>query len=103
MDSALDDAGNAEPDTGLSVPKSHLRAEREFSGRTGVHTITLTGASHSLANSDPGSGRHACSLPDVERCGSKLFIHGSFEEMTLVIESVVGCRMDVEEALRRAG
>ncbi len=47
--------------------------------------------------------RHARALPSVERYGSKLFVHGSFEEMTLVIESVVGRRMDVEEALRRAG
>ncbi len=69
--------------------------------RTGI--VTLTGASHSLASSDPSSGRHARSLPSVERYGSMLFVLGSFDEMTLVIESVVGRRMDVEEALRRAG
>jgi putative transposase len=25
-------------------------------------------------------------LPNVERCGSRLFVHGSFEEVTLVVE-----------------
>ena len=50
--------------------------------------LTLTGASHSLANSDPSSGRHACALPDVERCGSKLFVHMSIEEVTTQIEQV---------------
>ncbi len=65
--------------------------------------VTLTGAPHSLASSDPSSGRQARALPSVERYGSKLFVHGSFEEMTLVVEGVVGRRMDVEEALRRAG
>ena len=73
----------------------------ENRGRQG--TVTLIGACHSLASSDPSSGRHARALPGVERYGSKLFVHGSFEEMALVIESVVGRRMDVEEALRRAG
>ena len=65
--------------------------------------VTSTGASHSLANSNPSSGRHARALPSVERYGSKLFVHGSFEEMTLVIENVVGRRMDGEEALCGAG
>ncbi len=76
-------------------------AHREAVG--GVHTITLTGASHSLASSDSSSGRHARALPSLERCGSKLFVHGSFEEVTLVVKSFVGRGMDVEEALRRAG
>ena len=73
----------------------------------GIHTIRLTGASHSLASSDPSSGRHARALPQaralpsVERYGSKLFVHGSFEAMTLVIESVVGRRMDVAEWMLR--
>ncbi len=65
--------------------------------------VTLTGAPYSLASSGPSSGRHARALPSFERYGSKLFVHGPFEEMTLVVESVVGRRMDVEEALRRAG
>ena len=52
--------------------------------------VTLTGGSHSLAGSDPSSGHHARALPSVERCGPQHFAHGSFEEMTLVIESVVG-------------
>ncbi len=56
-----------------------------------------------MDNSEPSSGSHARALPGVERYGSKLFVHALFEEMTLVIESVVGRRMDVEEALRRAG
>ena len=62
--------------------------------------VTLTGASHSLANSAPMSGRHARTLPNLERCGSKLFVHGPFEEMALVVEGVVGRGVDVEEALR---
>ncbi len=74
-----------------------------LSGKADMGIVTLTGASHSLASSDPSSGRHARALPSVERYGSKLLIHGSFEEMTLVVESVVGRGMDVKEALRRAG
>ncbi len=70
---------------------------------TPVGIVTLTGGSQSLASSNPSSGRHARALPGVERYGSKLFVHGSLEEMALVIESVVGRRMDIEEALRRAG
>ncbi len=46
---------------------SWLRAEMQ----AGI--VTLTGASHSLASSDPSSGRHAHALPSVERYGSKLF------------------------------
>ena len=65
--------------------------------------VRLTGGSHSSASSDPSSGRNARAFPNVERRGSKFLQHGSFEEMTLVMESVVGRRMDVEEALRRAG
>ena len=65
--------------------------------------VTLTGGSQSLASSDSSSGRYARALPSVERYGSKFFVHRAFEEMTLVIESVVGRRMDVKEALRRAG
>jgi hypothetical protein len=37
------------------------------------------------------------------RCGSNLLVHGSFEEMALVVEGFVGRRMDGEEALCRAG
>ena len=33
--------------------------------------VTLTGASHSLANSEPRSGRDAGTLPNLERCGLK--------------------------------
>ncbi len=62
--------------------------------------VTLTGASHSLANSEPRSGRHAHTLPNLERCGSKLFVHRPFEEMALVVEGVVSRGVDVEEALR---
>ena len=62
--------------------------------------VTLTGASHSLANSAPRSDRQARTLPNVERCGSKLFVIGPFEEMALVVEGVVGRGVDVEEALR---
>jgi hypothetical protein len=39
-------------------------------------------------------------LPNVERCGSKLFVIGPFEEMALVVEGVVGRGVDVEEVLR---
>ncbi len=49
------------------------------------------------------SGRDAGALPNLERCGSKFLQHGSFEEVTLVVESIVGCGMDGEEALRGAG
>ncbi len=69
--------------------------------QTGI--VTLTGASHSLVSSDPSSGHHARALPSVERYGSKLLVHGSFEEVTLVVESIVGCGMDGEETLRGAG
>ncbi len=65
--------------------------------------VTLTGGSHSLANSEPRSGGHAGALPSVECCGSKLLAVGSFEEMALVLKGVVGRRMGVEETLRRAG
>ncbi len=65
--------------------------------------VTLTGTSHSLANSEPRSGRDAGASPNLERCGSKLFVHGSFEEVTLVVEGVVGCGVDGEETLRGAG
>ena len=68
---------------------------------TGI--VTLTGASRSLASSDPSLGRDAGALPNHERCGSKLLEHRSFEEVTLVVEGVVGRRMDGEEGLRRAG
>ena len=64
--------------------------------------VTLTGATQSLGGSEPRSGRRARALPNLERCGSKLFVHGSFEKMALVIEGAVGRRMDGEEALRRA-
>ncbi len=43
---------------------------------------------------------------EAEGCGLmllRLFQHRSFEEMTLVVEGVVGHRMDVEETLRGAG
>ncbi len=66
-------------------------------------TVTLTGASHSLANSEPRSGRDAGALPNLERCGSKFLEHRSFEEVTLVVEGVVGCGVDGEETLRGAG
>ncbi len=56
-----------------------------------------------LANSEPRSGRDAGALPNLERCGLKFLEHRSLEEVTLVVEGVVGRRMDVEEALRRAG
>ena len=69
-----------------------------ISGPIGI--VTLTGASHSLANSAPRSDRQARTLPNVERCGSKLFVIGPFEEMALVVEGVVGRGVDVEEALR---
>jgi hypothetical protein len=46
------------------------------------------------------SDRQARTLPNVERCGSKLFVIGPFEEMALVVEGVVGRGVDVEEALR---
>ncbi len=52
-----------------------------MAGLSAEGIVTLTGASHSLANSDPSSGGRACVLPDVERCGSKLFVRVSFEEM----------------------
>ncbi len=52
--------------------------------------VTLTGASHSSANSEPKSGRRARTLPNFERCGSKLFVYGPFEEMALVVEGVRG-------------
>ena len=39
----------------------------------------------------------------LEECGSKLLAHGSFEEMTMVVEAVVGRNVDGEETLRRAG
>ncbi len=84
------------PDT-TEIP----RIKPPTSALTGI--VTLTGASHSLANSDPSSGRHACALPDVERCGSKLFVRVSFEEMTLVVEDVVGRRMDVEALSHKVG
>jgi hypothetical protein len=61
--------------------------------------VTLTGASHNLANSEPRSGRNAGALPNLERCGSKLFVHGSFKEVALVVEGVVG--RGVRGALRR--
>ncbi len=35
-------------------------------GNTLQGIVTLTGASHSLANSDPSSSRHARALPSVE-------------------------------------
>ncbi len=61
MDSALDDAGNAEPDTGLSVPKTHLSAEGEFSGRTGyavgcegTQTTRIIDLAGALVGSNPG-------------------------------------------------
>ncbi len=41
--------------------------------------VTLTGASHTLANSEPRSGRDAGALPNLERCGSKFLEHRSFE------------------------
>ena len=66
--------------------------------RRGV--VTLTGASHSLANSAPRSGRHARTLPNLERCCSKLLVYGPFEEMALVVEGVVCRGVDVQEALR---
>ncbi len=69
-------------------------------GISSVGNVTLTGAAQSLGGSKPRSGRHARALPNLERCGSKLFVHGPFEEMTLVVEAVVGRRMDVEETLR---
>ncbi len=65
--------------------------------------VTLTGASHSLANSEPRSGRDAGALPNLERCGSKFLQHRSLEEVTLVVESVVGRGVDGEETLRGAG
>ncbi len=65
--------------------------------------VTLTGAAHNWANSDPSSDRDARALPNVERCGSKFLQHRSFEEVTLVAESVVGRGVDGEETLRRAG
>jgi hypothetical protein len=65
--------------------------------------VTLTGASHSLANSEPRSGCDARGLPGVERCDSKFLQHRSFEEVTLVVESIVGCGVDGEETLRGAG
>ncbi len=52
------------------------RFKRCNSRSSGVGIVTLTGASHSLASSDPSSGRHARALPSVERYGSKLFVHG---------------------------
>ncbi len=64
--------------------------------------VTLTGASHSLANSKPRSGRDPGALPNLERYGSKFLEHRSFEEITLVVEGVVGCRVDGEGTLRRA-
>ncbi len=65
--------------------------------------VTLTGASHSLANSEPRSDRDAGALPNLERCGSKFLEHRSFVEVTLVVEGVVGCGVDGEKALRGAG
>jgi hypothetical protein len=62
--------------------------------------VTLTGAMRSLGGSEPRSGRRARALPNLERCGSKLFVHGPFEEVALVIEAVVGRGVDVEETLR---
>ena len=62
--------------------------------------VTLTGATQSLGGSEPRSGRRARALPNLERCGSKLFVIGPFEEMALVVEGVVGRGVDVEEALR---
>jgi hypothetical protein len=47
-------------------------------GDAGEGIVTLTGASHSLTNSAPKSGRHASALPNLERCGSKLFVYGWF-------------------------
>ncbi len=88
---------------GASPTRRSLQPEATGAVMEVTGIVTLTGASHSLASSDSSSGRHPRALPSVERYGSKLFVHGSFEEMTLVIESVVGRRMDVEEALRRAG
>ena len=78
-----------------------MAGRRGGNGLAGI--VTLTGGSHSLASSDPSSGRHARALPSVERYGSKLFVHGSFEEVTLVVESIVGCGVDGEETLRGAG
>ncbi len=59
--------------------------------------INLSGSN--LGDLVPGSGRHARALPNLEGCGSKLFVHGSFEEVALVVECVVGRGVDVEEAL----
>ena len=56
-----------------------------------------------MANSEPRSGRDAGALPNLERCGSKFLEHRSFEEVTLVVEGVVGCGVDGEETLRGAG
>jgi hypothetical protein len=81
----------------------HARAVGFITVGTREGIVTLTGASHSLANSDPSSDRHARALPSVERYGSKLFVHGSFEDVTLVVESIVGCGVDGEETLRGAG
>ena len=85
---------------GMAGARKPHRPQIAF-GSTGI--VTLTGASHSLANLDPSSGRHARALPSVERCGSKFLQHRSFEEVTLVVESIVGCGVDGEEALRGAG
>ncbi len=49
------------------------------------------------------SGRDAGALPSVERPGSEFLEHRSFEEVTLVVEGVVGCGVDGEETLRRVG
>ncbi len=51
--------------------------------RTGGGIVTLTGASHSLANSEPRSDRDAGALPNFERCGSKFLQHRSFEKVAL--------------------
>ena len=61
--------------------------------------VTLTAAARSLDGSEPRSGRHTRTLPNLERCGSKLLVDGSFEEVALVVEGVVGRGVDVEEAM----
>ena len=88
----------------------HLFADGAYAGeklgdalaKLGTWTIEIIKRSDaaSLANSAPRSGRHARTLPNRERCCSKLLVYGPFEEMTLVVEGVVGRGVNVEEALR---
>ncbi len=75
---------------GLVEHATGVLLQQAIRGSTSRGIVTLTGASHSLANSEPRSGRDAGALPNLEQCGSKFLEHRSFEEVTLVVESIVG-------------